>query len=95
MNLKNDLNKLQEDLYSVGKRQIAIFIGFFFLNLAMIVYYEHDRTMFHIILQTIHLINIIFLIRVSFPMFRSIRNINIKINRAKEKLKKNGRDSEV
>ena len=85
-----DLKKIKEELYQLIKKQVMVFTWFVFLNVVMAVYYETDRTLFHAILQTIHLVNIVVLVMISFPTFMRVRKSNIDINIMIKKLEKHG-----
>ena len=76
-----DLEELKEEVDELAIGCIKGFAFAFFLNLFMAIWYEQDRTTFHVVLQTIHLIGLAILIKGTVPTFMVIRKTSIRIKK--------------
>jgi hypothetical protein len=85
---RKDLLETREDLYKVSRPVIRNYVLYFFFNLALALYYEMDRTTFHVVLQTVHLCGIAAITVITLPTFKMIRRVNIHIKEALKRLDK-------
>ena len=78
----SEIEEIKEKLDDLIIKQIKRVAWVFFFNLLMIIWYEHsERTIFHIVLQTVHIVALVILIGMHIPSFKSIIKLRKKIKK--------------